>query len=835
MGQTTEIQQELKTGGKMKMNRIAMYGALFLAGAMTGSAMGMEVLFDFENSTGGWKAKQWRAKVEYSDALPVDGRRGLVFTHPRWRPEEQDNQQTWPSFETCGAPKDWTKFDRLVIPVYNDSAAEMAFGVYITDSKAPLLKGASFSTKIGPYASTQLVIPVREKFMEKRINPADISVFHCFSANPREALTFYIDRIALLEPGEKLPELPAEYLKKIKERQDRHFAPFRNRIKAEMDRLSADGLSPAIRQYLDEKREEYRTALNDPRSSLIIQELSKDAFIWHQYLRLFQAAKSFDAIRPAVTVSPGFENVVIGYAPSSEKILPRCPGFEALPARVELEAAGNEKESFQLVVLPAGSDLKRVSVKLSEFSGPAGKLPANAVSAIPVGFIETKFVPIYQASYTGFYSDPLLPFLKQVDVKRGEAQPFWIRADIPAEQTAGVYTGKATVAIGGRDAFTVDIALQVRGFTLPEQSPLPLAITFKPGYVRKLMPQIPDSKKDTVPAQAWKKHRHAWAKMLSDYYITYDYLYGYQTDKTWQPDFEILAELKKRGRLGRFNLGYFSPASDHPAGNYGMQPTIDHLKQACRKAKELGILSHAYIYGCDELIANNFPRVNRAAAILKKEFPGVPVLTTSYDDTYGMDGKLGNIDWFCPHNFKYNPEQAAAARKAGKQVWWYICAGPEVYPNNYIESSGLEPRLMMGAMTAKYRPDGFLYYELAFWNSLEPITSGPFVSFKAESYPNYNGDGMWVYPGPDSTPLASIRLENFRDGLEDYAYVKLLEKKLAAAEKSGADPDWCRKARAALEIPENLVANLRKHTQDLKELQVWRSRLADMIESAPAD
>lgn len=818
------------------MNRFVKYGAFFLAGFMSAGAMGMEVLFDFENTTGGWKATQWRAKVEFSDALPVDGRRGLVFTHPRWRPEEQNNQQTWPAFATGEVPKDWTKFDRLVIPVYNDSAAEMLFAGFICDSKTPLQKGAPFSTKLGPYTGAQLVIPIRQKFGEKQINPADISLFHCFSENPREALTFYIDRIVLLEPGEKVPELPAEYLKKIKERQEKHFAPLRERIKAEMDRLNTDGLSPAIRQYLDEQRKKYWAALNDPDSNdLIISECGKNAFVWRQYLRIFQAAKSFDAIRPAVTASTGFESVMAGYAPPTEKVLSRCPGFEALPAKVELSAAGNEKESFQLVVLPTGSDLKSVAVKLSEFSGPAGKLPAHAVSAVPVGFIETKFTPIYQTNYTGFYSDPLLPFLNHVDVKRGEAQPFWVRADIPAEQAAGVYTGKATITIGGRDAFTVDIALQVYGFSLPEQSPLPLAVTFNPGYVRKLMPQIPDSKKDAVPARAWKKHRHAWAKMLSDYYITYDNLYGYQTDKNWQPDFEILAGLKTQGKLGRFNLGYFSPASDRPADNYGMQPTIDHLKQSYQKAKELGILDHAYIYGCDEINPDNFPRVNKAAAILKRELPGIPVFTTSYDDTYGMDGKLGSIDWFCPHNYKYRPEQAAAARKAGKQVWWYICAGPEVYPNNYIESSGIEPRLMMGAMTAKYRPDGFLYYELAFWNSLEPITSGPFVSFKAESYPNYNGDGMWVYPGPDSTPLASIRLENFRDGLEDYAYVKLLEKKLAAAEKSGADPDWCRKARAALEIPENLVANLRKHTQDLKELQVWRSRLADMIESAPAD
>ena len=187
------------------MNRFVKYGAFFLAGFMSAGAMGMEVLFDFENTTGGWKATQWRAKVEFSDALPVDGRRGLVFTHPRWRPEEQNNQQTWPAFATGEVPKDWTKFDRLVIPVYNDSAAEMLFAGFICDSKTPLQKGAPFSTKLGPYTGAQLVIPIRQKFGEKQINPADISLFHCFSENPREALTFYIDRIVLLEPGEKVP------------------------------------------------------------------------------------------------------------------------------------------------------------------------------------------------------------------------------------------------------------------------------------------------------------------------------------------------------------------------------------------------------------------------------------------------------------------------------------------------------------------------------------------------------------------------------------------------------------------------------------------------------
>ena len=29
-----------------------------------------------------------------------------------------------------------------------------------------------------------------------------------------------------------------------------------------------------------------------------------------------------------------------------------------------------------------------------------------------------------------------------------------------------------------------------------------------------------------------------------------------------------------------------------------------------------------------------------------------------------------------------------------------------------------------------------------------------------------NGDGSWMFPGPDGGPLGSVRLENIRDGIE---------------------------------------------------------------------
>ena len=58
------------------------------------------------------------------------------------------------------------------------------------------------------------------------------------------------------------------------------------------------------------------------------------------------------------------------------------------------------------------------------------------------------------SEYVGFWPDPLLAFLDTVDVGADEAQPFWIKADIPAGETAlvdipldGVKPGKYTLTV----------------------------------------------------------------------------------------------------------------------------------------------------------------------------------------------------------------------------------------------------------------------------------------------------------------------------------------------------------------------------------------------------
>ncbi len=142
----------------------------------------------------------------------------------------------------------------------------------------------------------------------------------------------------------------------------------------------------------------------------------------------------------------------------------------------------------------------------------------------------------------------------------------------------------------------------------------------------------------------------------------------------------------------------------------------------------------------------------------------------------------------------------------------------------------------MGAQTAKYRPDGFLYYQISIWNAQSPSRDGPFTDWDPRSWTTYHGDGSWTCVGPDGTPLPTIRLENFRDGLEDYAYAVILEHIIQAYEAkpqlTAEEQAWLKEAKAALAVPEKLVKSMSEYSREPAELYAWRNRMARAIWSS---
>ena len=793
------------------------------------SSRAAQSLFDFENEMDGetWRIRHSRTdRLTRSREVAAGGEYALLFTAPAW----DGKTSIWPAFETRHIPRDWSKYDRLVITLYNDTQEAAQFNLLLANTGRKAQEGALFRQVLQPFAVRQWVIPFKRA--TRKINPADVALMHFFSENPKGDLRIFLDDIVLLKPGEPVPALSGNFLKQIRERRNMFLGPMRQRRLLDRESIAkaCAKLPPPFGKYLKRASDQWNAALMNGKFDPFLKNSACPE--WHSIPGLISVLREFAETRGTFSPAAGNSDILLGMASSMEKVLPRAPVFHPLPETLQLEAARREKESVQLIVMPLNKDRSGVAVRPGVFSGPAGTLPESAVSAAPVGFVETRFLPISGSDYLGFWPDVLLSFLKEVAVRAGEAQPFWIKVNIPEGQPAGEYAGNLRVMIEGKEAFRVPLSVRVRDFTLPKYSMLPLAVTFWPkdGIIPMINPNADpkDRLNPSAPARAWRKHKVIWGEFLQDFYLGFDSLYAFQN---WEPHFSDLAERMHNGTLRAFNLDYILPAKENDAK---FQARLERIRVRYKKAKELGLLNYAYLYGCDESKPAAFPQAERAASILKREFPGVPLFTTAYDKSYGCDGRLDSFDWFCPKTSEYNPKQAERARKAGKQVWWYICNYPhKPYANIFIESPAIEARLLMGAMAAKYRPDGFLYYQTSQWNSTKPITSGPYLDWPAESWPGFNGDGNLTYPGPDSTPLASIRLENFRDGLEDYAYVRILEAALEKAEKSGKNPQWRAKAEKAGIVPVSLVRSMREFSHDPEELSAWRKRIADLIESAP--
>ncbi len=825
--------------------------ALLAAAAQAGAAT---VLFDFETDRdiAVWHNENSDAlgadkKLEASKQFAASGQFSMQFRTPAWRPEEHGGASAWPAFEGRPPITDWSKYDRMVMEIVNVTDAPQKLMLFISDSQKPTRSGLNHRELLGPKTHARAIIDLARGLAERGVNPADIAVMHFFTENPPEDLVLHIDRLLLLEPDEAIPALPTSYLQDIASLQTEAVEALATSLDEAAQRIAGVAAgSPRVSAWAGEQVGALRQKLDGLLTMLargdeeVLQASAELLTVQDAVARteaVVAARMGFEQVRKQVETAPGSaEGLGAGFASSMEKVLPRAGVPELrMSTEASLSVARNEKESLQLVVIPFERDLPKVRVGVTELMAAGGAtLPAAALQAVPVGYVETKAVPPYGSSHVGWWPDPILTFMTAADIAAGDAQAFWVSVKAPENQEAGVYSGKLEVSAEGKPLMAFDLSVRVYGFAVPKASPLPMAITFFPHDLPTDATRDEQEEwraRPDYPTNAWRAHKAEWVDFLADYYITYDSLYAYAG---WAPDFEQLMRLKQQGRLGTFNLGYYSKCPADAEGEAAWRKdTIDRLRPLYEQARELGILDHAYIYGCDEHPAEEFPFVEKAASILKAEFPDALVMTTTYDHSYGRETVIKSMDAWCPLTPRFVPEAAEEVRAEGKQVWWYICCGPHhPHANMFVEYPAIEGRLLMGPMTAKLRPDGFLYYQISIWNSQKPIDAGPFTDWDPRSWTSYHGDGSWTCAGPGGTPLATIRLENFRDGLEDYAYHQLLGQMITEATASGKQSaEWLRKAQEALEVPDELVESAHAYSRDPAELYRWRQTMAEVIEA----
>jgi hypothetical protein len=416
-----------------------------------------------------------------------------------------------------------------------------------------------------------------------------------------------------------------------------------------------------------------------------------------------------------------------------------------------------------------------------------------------------------------------------VDIKGSDVQSFLIRVKASENRKCGIYRGKLRISADNVETVEIAVSVKVRNFTLGRVSPLHLELTFKP------KPDLETDKpkewrmgrKPDYPGNLVWKHEDKWVDFLADYLISIDNIYH---SGSLESRMRSLKRLKEQGLLGSFCIRYWPLVGglDEQSIEKYDKTVVADVRRNYEMVKAAGLIKHAYMYGADELSATpeNMKRLKKTLEMLKAAAPGVPISTTGFiryqgklePNGYGVGiSEMDGIDIMIPTTGAYSvsPAQVERARKAGKKVAWYICNNPDhPFAQMFLETEPIEGRILMGAMAGKLRTDGFLIWSISTWNNDKCITTGPFTDWNPRTYLIDNSDAQLVCPGPDGTPLSTIRLENFRDGLEDLGYIRLYEKKY------GRLP----------EIPDSVVRDLRNYTRDVKKLAAWRDKLADEIE-----
>ncbi|MBR6618715.1 MAG: DUF4091 domain-containing protein [Clostridia bacterium] len=112
-------------------------------------------------------------------------------------------------------------------------------------------------------------------------------------------------------------------------------------------------------------------------------------------------------------------------------------------------------------------------------------------------------------------------------------------------------------------------------------------------------------------------------------------------------------------------------------------------------------------------------------------------------------------------------------------LWTYYCCGQYKGTSNRFMAMPSYRNRVLGLQLFKFNCVGFLQWGYNFWYSQHSKRTdlNPFEETDAgKAFPS--GDAFMVYPGENGQPLISLRFKVFYDAFQDYAALKLLEKKI---------------------------------------------------------
>ena len=505
---------------------------------------------------------------------------------------------------------------------------------------------------------------------------------------------------------------------------------------------------------------------------------------------------------------------------------------DSMPGRsaksVAVECARNEYEPFQLVLRSAEAR-HGVEVSVSALRGPKGAtLPAVKVDRVgfvpidwPSGYFQTDVpawhqkVPVGHGATDGWadwWPDPLIPN-GAFDLEAGRAQPMWFTLRAPLDAAPGEYRGEVTVRAAG-DRVTLPLRARVLPFALPERTRLKVMFDFRSGPGGDFGSGI----------RAAEGHR-AWYRLMAEHRIGTDHIapspkFSYRDGKVTMDAaaFDEVAhyclnELKMQVCYTPEFFYAFGWAYT-PKKVFGLEPFTpaynDALKQAYRlfteHVRQKGWHDRFVYYISDEPHFDHpfvIEQMKKLCALVHEVDREIPIYSSTWRHVPAWDESLDL--WGIGQYGCFPVAQIERLAKAGKH-FLFTCDGQMATDTPLLATERMLPYYCW-----KYGVSGFEFWGLSWW-TYDPWKFGwhTFINQSDDGKRHYwvrypNGDGFLTYPGAPvgvDGPVSTIRLEQIREGLEDYEAMATLAELVTKAKEQGKATAA---AEHALEMARELV------------------------------
>lgn len=558
-------------------------------------------------------------------------------------------------------------------------------------------------------------------------------------------------------------------------------------------------------------------------------------------------------------------NITVWTTDAQEKVLKYTTNYE-IPALqpLTIEMAKGELEGAQ-IMLRANEEISDYNVTVSRLTNGKAYIPEDNIQIYAEKYVEVSSKLNKNDAYPvgSLVPDALLPMEVSVEyeensIEKNTNQGVYVEVETSVDTPAGTYTGTATVTADGKK-YTLPVSVTVWDFAIPQT---PSTKNYLSRFSRDHFSSFEldgTDEMDTIYFEEMLKYRMnsylpfcgeggipKYVELIRKYY-NWDGFSNYNvyyevTNQLYNGEKcpfnatllkEYLAAIVEASLEDNINyldkaMFYFCNIIDEPSesrpGSFDNVQMVDkcYTMMLADLSAELTV----------ELVDNeNYAYFLETVRPTLEKIPNVLPINQQLKGTLEDKYNVENITYCVEIEHFDSQEKRDTYQKdgSGKEVWIYTCIYPLYpYPSTHIDDSLLGSRLMSWIQKA-YDFDGYLNWAVNDYlenNYTNPVND-PYAEDMRGAY--VPGDGFLFYPGAKygiSGPVGSLRAVSYRDGMEDYEYLTMLEE---IYEERGMD---------STAIENNLYQKLFNEvtpTTDRDIFYAQRRELASMITSCTSD